>query len=121
MQPEPSTESATNDSEPQSNEISTARVGWMVVLTFYAIAFGGTAIRIVPGGPFFSMSADILPVVTAVAAILIALSTFRTKQTQIKLLAIIPIVICCFAITNVVTDVMWFWVRPAARGDLIGF
>ena len=121
MQPSQSVDDGIEKLNDPSKSMSMTRLCLMVGLTLYAIAFGGTAMRIVPGGPFFSMSADILPVVASITAMLIGLTAFRTKQTHAKLLAIISIAICCLAITNVVTDVMWFWIRPAARGDLIGF
>ena len=97
------------------------RMWWMIGLTVYAIAMGGSAQRIVPGGPFISTMSDIIPVLASVVVFLLGLSTFRTKQFTAKILGMVSIVICCCAVNNVVTSVMWFWVRPAARGDFIGW
>jgi len=97
------------------------RVWWMLGLALFAIASGGGAMRIVPGGPFFSIGSDVLPSFAALVAIAIGITVFRTRNAIAVLLAGMLILVACSAITNVVTDVLQFWFRRAARGDLFGW
>lgn len=121
MEPFYADEVTSDEPNPPPPAMSSTGLSWMIGMTIYAIAFGGAANRVVPGGPVFLNLADVLPVVASVGAMWIGISSFRTQQLPMKLLAITSMVVCCFAIINVVTDVMWFGIRPSARSDLIGF
>ena len=96
------------------------RFWWMLALGLFAIAFGGSAMRMIPGGPFISTTFDVLATLAASAAIIIGMTSFRTRNVGSIYLGLLSILISCIAISNVVTDVLEFWFARAARGALIG-
>lgn len=96
------------------------RIGKMIVYALLALLFGGNAPRIVPGGPFISLIGDILPTAAACAAIYTGFRVIRGPSLPRKVIAVLAIVIATVAIGRVLASVYTFWVRPYARGSLIG-
>ena len=105
----------------QDGKVPIPRLYWIAGLTFYSIFLGGSAQRIVPGGPFISVTGDILPVLSCFIVMTLGLTLYRTKNQLANLIAVITTLAACVIITQVATDVMRFWVRPAARGVFIGW
>lgn len=96
------------------------RLAWIIGLSSFALLFGGTALRIVPGGPFISLHSDVLPTLAALSAIRLGLLTLRGKDTAAKLVSLVFILVATIAISNVFNSVYLFWHRPYARGDFLG-
>ena len=89
-------------------------------LAVVALFFGGHVSRIVPGGPFISVTGDVLPFFAALAAIALGFLCLRSHDAAHKLFAVILILIATIAVANITVDVYSFWHRPAARGSLWG-
>ena len=107
------------NSKPKGKRFPT-RMLWMLALAMFALVCGGSVHRINPGGPFFSMSGDVLPTMAAIVVILAGITIFRTGNFLAIALSCILILVACFAITDVVTGVLQFWFHPSARGTLLG-
>jgi hypothetical protein len=114
-------ESRASSSTPDREANPPLRIGWIVGLTLFALLFSGSAIRIVPGGPFISITGDLLPAVASVVAMRLGLLILRGNALLPKLLALLFILLATLALSRVMIDVYTFWIRPFARGDLIGF
>lgn len=108
-------------SRPQPPRES-SRIGWVIGLSLFAVVLGGSTGRTVPGGPFISLTGDILPTIAALFAIRLALLTLRCRGVAIKLVAMLFVLVSTFALSNVFMSVYCFWfLRSHARGDLFGF
>jgi hypothetical protein len=93
----------------------------IIGLAVFSVLFGGTAARIVPGGPFVSLTSDILPTIAAVASVRYSLLSLRGRDIGTKVIAMFFVVVCTFALSNVFRSVLSFWFSPYARGDFFGF
>ena len=109
------------DADAVANPNIPLRFWIMIAIALIASAWGGQLSRMVPGGPFISMTTELVPMLAALIAMAIGLSSFRTKDEPTIFLGIIAILISCLTITNVTAAVMEFWVRPAARGAFLGW
>ena len=97
-----------------------SRIGWVVGLTLFALLLGGSATRIVPGGPFISITSDVLPAAASLIAMRFGLVALRGRNVGTKLLALVFILLATLALGRIMIDVYSFWNRPYARGDLLG-
>jgi len=91
-----------------------------IALTTLAFTGVGTQ-RIIPGGPFISVTGDILPLASALSAICLGLFTLRHPDFLIKLAGLIFIVLATLSVAYNIIDVCSFWFHPKARGNLLGF
>jgi len=82
-------------------------------------AFLGSKIN--PGGPFISIMHDIIPFAVAGMVLIASVRCLRDKGVCQRMLALIPMVPATVTIPVVVNNVLDFWTRAHARGDLIGF
>jgi hypothetical protein len=105
------------DDQPQ---LQPSCLGRIIGLAVFSVLFGGSAARIVPGGPFVSLTGDILPTIAAVVSIRYSLLTLRGRDIGTKAIAVTCVVVCTFALSNVFRSVLSFWFRPYARGDFFG-
>lgn len=88
-----------------------------VLALFFAVAGGKTN----PGGPFISISCDVMPFAIAFFVTLRSLLFLRTRWFWLRLGSLVPIAIACLIIAVVVNNVLDFWFRLHSRGDFIGF
>lgn len=96
------------------------RLAWSGVLGTLALASAGQVMRERPGGPFISLTGDVIPFVAAVVAIIIGFCCLRAYTVKPKLIALIFIAFATVAIAIIIADVHSFWIRPFARGQLLG-
>jgi hypothetical protein len=89
-------------------------------LAFAALLCGGHTPRVRPGGPFISLIGDVLPVFMALVAIGFAFYIMWSHRLFIRLNAWFTILIALIAIGMVYVDIYRFWIRPYARGELLG-
>jgi len=106
---------AHGDSQP-----SCPWLGWMIGLTLFSLLLGGTAARIVPGGPFISVTSDVLPFAASLIAIRLGLLTLSERNSGAKLVALAIILLATLSMARIMIDVYSFWNRPYARGDFFG-
>jgi len=92
----------------------------LTLIGIVALWFAATGAKANPGGPFISVTFDILPVVTGVYVLTAAVRLLRDKNTYTRGLAFVPMLPAVFAISGVATNVLAFWTRYAARGPMIG-
>jgi hypothetical protein len=96
------------------------------LVTFWIIvAFSGilvaTAARIIPGGPFISVHADILPLLGCLALLVFGGMGLRRISTQRPLILSCAMGVSLALIAVVITNVVAFWREPFARGALFGW
>jgi hypothetical protein len=91
-------------------------------LAIFALALGGRPLagRSIPGGPFISISGDILPGIAAWMALRLLFLCLREPTLLPKLVAFPVCVIVGFAIARVAIDIVEFQMNPFARGAGIG-
>jgi hypothetical protein len=93
----------------------------LVVLLIVAASLTVTVGRMVPGGPFISLHADVLPVVACAAAFHLAWRSLRPssggRRVALACILLISVAIIFFKVADVVS----FWFRPYARGTLIAW
>jgi len=97
-----------------------SRLGWTIGLVLFSLLLGGSTPRIVPGGPFISITSDILPGVASLTAIRFGLIALRGRNIVAKFVALMFILLATLALSRIMIDVYSFWHRPFARGDLLG-
>jgi hypothetical protein len=92
-----------------------------IVLLGLAAFLSVTVARLVPGGPFISIHADIVPLVASIVAFHLAWRSLRSSGIA-RRVALLCILLGCVAILFfTIADVVSFWSRPYARGVLIGW
>lgn len=75
--------------------------------------------RMIPGGPFISIHADVIPVVVCTVSFHLAWRSLRASGTR-RRIALAFVIIASVAIFILkLEEVVSFWVRPYARGVLI--
>ena len=92
----------------------------MVVL-IVAAALSITAGRMVPGGPFISIHADVVPVLACAAAFHFAWRSLRPSPVGRRIALACILSVSVAIIFFIVSDVVSFWFRPYARGTLIAW
>ena len=117
-----------NPFEPPENEersdTSTTdyspRLGIVALLSVVALISAGS-VKTIPGGPFISLTGDVLPFAAAVSALWLLPRIVSRARLMTKLVGLAFGIIATVALLAVVAGVIGFWLRPAARGDLFGF
>jgi hypothetical protein len=97
------------------------KIGIMIGLTLFSFLVGGSASRGVPDGPFISIVGDIIPMITSVLGMGVSFLILRHRpRFWLSALCLFCIYLCTLAIGNILVSVVSFWLRPRARGVLIG-
>ena len=110
---------ARSDLKPRTTRNKFASYVVLMVLASLVFAAGGSS-RTIPGGPFISITANLLPFVVSTAAIILYWPNLRSPLLSLALLFAVVILAAVAAIIFVVIDVISFYYRPCARGDLFG-
>jgi hypothetical protein len=90
----------------------------VVVFSAFLTRTGG---KIVPGGPFISLHADVAPAVLSIAVAAFGWRSLRHGPPWRRFVLAL-LVLSAVAILFLVLDtVILFWLRPYARGDLVSW
>jgi hypothetical protein len=93
---------------------------WLIpALLFPAAILSISAVRTIPGGPFISIHADVLPCVMCIVGIYLAARAMKNVRRRVGL--ILSLIMAGAIICVVVLDVIAFWLQPFARGVPIAF
>ena len=76
--------------------------------------------KIIPGGPFISITGNIVPLIGAAIAIWASLPYVAYPRLKIILSAVTHIALATSLAGIVLYSIITFWIKPFARGDLIG-
>ena len=96
-------------------------LGALILVVVVAALLTLTAAKMIPGGPFVSIRSDLTPFILSVAVIALAWRSLRRGGPRRRLGAGI-VVLMAAAVAGVAADnVMSFWLRPYARGALVGW
>lgn len=77
--------------------------------------------RVVPGGPFLSITGDIIPISFCLISLFYGTLLVSRAPVELKVAAICVMFIDCFVIAERISDFMGFYFRPASRGNLFGW
>ena len=75
--------------------------------------------RIVPGGPFLSVSGDLVPLAFCLTILTVCMTWFRGETAAGKVFLLLNIVLATILLAKVLESILLFWFRPYARGVLI--
>jgi hypothetical protein len=92
-----------------------------LILSMIALLIGGEMPKIRPGGPFISVTHEVLPLILSLWVIYDCLSRLRLRVFGPRLAALVVSLLATLAIAKVLITIIAFWMHPYARGDLIGF
>lgn len=90
-----------------------------VVVLIVAAVLSLTVGRMVPGGPFISIHADVVPVLACAAVFHLAWRSLRPSPVGRRIALACILLVSVAIIFFKVSDVVSFWFRPYARGTLI--
>jgi len=90
----------------------------LVVFSSLLLATDG---KVIPGGPFVSIHAEILPVLCCLAVLFFAAQDFRTSSTIRRIGFSILALVSLGNIGLIVWFIMGFCQNRFARGDLVGW
>jgi len=91
----------------------------MIALTSGSLSKTGG--HLIPGGPFVSIHANVIPAVTCLAIIGLAWPALRRAPALIRFGAACVVLGSALVVILVIQDVMMFWLRPYARGVLLAW
>ncbi|HEY2588366.1 MAG TPA: hypothetical protein VGI81_21680 [Tepidisphaeraceae bacterium] len=77
-----------------------------------------SAVRMIPGGPFISIHANVVPCVLCVLAIYLTVRAMKNVRHRAG--PVLALIMAGGIICFVVADVIAFWLHPSARGILVG-
>jgi hypothetical protein len=77
--------------------------------------------HVIPGGPFISIHANVIPGVACLAVIAFVWRALRTARGLIRFSAATLILGSALVAIFVIQDIMMFWLRPYARGVLFAW
>jgi hypothetical protein len=97
------------------------RIATFMVVLLVAAVLSVTVGRMVPGGPFISIHADVVPVLACAAAFHFAWRSLGASPVRRRIALACVLLISVAIIFFKVSDVFSFWIRPHARGALIEF
>jgi hypothetical protein len=96
-----------------------------VLHAFAAMFFGGFLrpglVRSVPGGPFVSISHDVLPILFFGLSIGFCIRLLKHQSGYIRLFAFLLACVNASLVCSVMSDMISFWLSPRSRGQLIAF
>lgn len=91
----------------------------MAYLIVFAMLLGGHTTRSVPGGPFLSLTGDIVPAALSIIAIWLGFAVLQCGKPSMMIAAYILIILASIALGLICVDVLEFWLLPHARGPLM--
>lgn len=93
----------------------------LIGMLFFTAFLATSGIKVVPGGPFISLHADVAPAVLSVAFVAVAWRSLR-HGPLLRRLTVALLTLCAVMVLILVLDsVISFWLRPHARGVLVGW
>jgi hypothetical protein len=96
-------------------------LGALSVVVLMSGALSGTVGRVVPGGPFVSIHADVIPAVTCLGVIVFVWRALRRAPVLVRFGAACVVLGSALVVILIIQDVMMFWLRPYARGVLVAW
>ena len=105
----------------RSGQPSWATLAVLYVVCCMAGLLWTTGGHVIPGGPFISIHANVIPVVICLSVIGLAWRALRTARGVRCLCVACLILGSASVIILVVEDVMMFWLQPYARGVLLAW
>ena len=93
-------------------------VGCVIVGALFFVF--GRGVKVIPGGPFVSITGDVIPISSAIIAIYHGLICLRSRSLPVKLSALTFILLSTVGLGLNIRFVLSFWLNRYARGDLIG-
>ena len=96
-------------------------IGALSPVPLMAGALSTTGGHVIPGGPFISIHANVIPAVACLAVIVIIWPALRTAPPILRFCAACLILGCASVIILVAQAIMMFWLRPYARGALFAW
>jgi hypothetical protein len=91
------------------------------VVALMAGALSTTGGHLIPGGPFISIHANVIPAVACLAVIVSIWPALRTARPILRFCAAGLILASALVVIFVAQDIMMFWLRPYARGALFAW
>src|SRR5262249_16655372 len=93
-------------------------LGWMIVGLFLALGMPHPG-RIVPGGPFLSVSGDLVPIALCLTILTVCVTWFRGETLAGKVFLLVVMLSATVLLARLLESILLFWFRPYARGVLI--
>jgi len=97
------------------------KMTYTFLFSMYAFVFGGSTQRAIPGGPFLSVTGDLLPMAFAVLAVVLGLTLCRGKDAGTRIAVSLMLLVATVAFARTFNDVYLYWNSPYARGDFWSF
>ena len=104
-------------------ELNHAKPGYSGCLGVIGLSFllVVSDVRVIPGGPFISIHANVLPVLSCVVMLFFAVRAFR-GDCAVRRVGVVAIVLASVGIiAGVILEIVAFWREPFARGVLLGW
>jgi hypothetical protein len=96
-------------------------LGWIFfVLIVMALTMPSVG-RIIPGGPFLSVSGDLVPIALCLTFLTLCMMLFRRETGAGKLFLLVMMLLATGLLAKILESILLFWFRPYARGVLIGW
>jgi hypothetical protein len=96
-------------------------LGALFLIALMSGALSATVGRVVPGGPFVSIHADVVPAVTCLGVIVFVWRALRMAPVLVRVGAACVVLGSALVVILIIQDVMMFWLRPYARGVLFAW
>ena len=93
--------------------------GWAVILM--SLLCLATTVRIIPGGPFISAHADILPAISCIVVLVSCVRVVQISSVGRRIGLLFAGLGSVGVILLVVTDIVTFWQNRFARGGMLGW
>lgn len=112
---------SSNTVELEQRPVPAAALAAMFMAVAISALFCKTPVRAIPGGPFISISANVLPTLASVVGIAIGMMCLKSKPPLlIQSLIICGILIATFVAGASIVDMYTAWTDPRLRGSLWG-
>lgn len=89
------------------------------LISFFMMGIGG--MKRIPGGPFISITGNILPVIIAFMTLFITIDAYPHSGITKRIIMLILTGFAYLLAIAAILSVYDFWMDPYARGRLIGF
>jgi hypothetical protein len=90
----------------------------IVGLSAALITTGG---HVIPGGPFVSIHANVIPAVACLGVIVVVWRALRLARGILRCCVVCVVLAAAVIVIFAIDDVMSFWLRPYARGVLLAW
>jgi hypothetical protein len=98
------------------NPATWSAIGTLSVIVLMAGALSTTGGHVIPGGPFISIHANVIPAVACLGVIAVVWRALRKGHALMRFCAASLILGSGLVVILVIQDIMMFWLRPYARG-----